>query len=86
MCGAGFGFFRSPNLKALISSAPLNRAGGGSGITATSQLLGRTIGAALAVLCFSFAGVHGSTTALWLGTGFAAVASVASGVRLAVPK
>ena len=31
LCGAGFGFFQSPNLKALMSSAPPERSGGASG-------------------------------------------------------
>ena len=84
ICGAGFGFFQSPNLKALMSSAPPHRAGGASGIIATSRLLGQTMGAALTAFCFSLAGVHGSSTALWLGAGFAALAAVASGARLAV--
>lgn len=82
ICGIGFGFFQSPNLKALMSSAPAHRAGGASGIIATSRLLGQTSGAALTAFCFSLAGVQGSVTALWLGAGFAALASVASGLRL----
>ncbi len=86
ICGAGFGFFQSPNLKALMSSAPPERAGGASGIIATARLLGQAIGAALTALCFSLAGVHGASDALWLGAGFAALASVASGLRLLVPK
>ncbi len=84
ICGIGFGFFQSPNLKALMSSAPPERAGGASGIIATSRLLGQATGAALTALCFSLAGVHGSSDALWLGAAFAAVASVASGMRLVV--
>jgi DHA2 family multidrug resistance protein-like MFS transporter len=86
ICGAGFGFFQSPNLKALMSSAPVHRAGGASGIIATSRLLGQTTGAALTALCFSLAGVRGSATALWLGAIFAGLASVASGLRLVAPK
>jgi DHA2 family multidrug resistance protein-like MFS transporter len=84
ICGAGFGFFQSPNLKALMSSAPPERAGGASGIIATSRLLGQATGAALTALCFSLAGVHGATDALWLGAAFAAVASIASGLRLVI--
>lgn len=84
ICGAGFGFFQSPNLRALMSSAPPHRSGGASGTIATSRLLGQASGAALTALCFSLAGVHGSASALWLGAAFAAVASVASGLRLAV--
>jgi DHA2 family multidrug resistance protein-like MFS transporter len=84
ICGAGFGFFQSPNLRALMSAAPPQRAGGASGTIATSRLLGQATGAALTAFCFSQAGVHGSTYALWLGAGFAAFAAVASVMRLAV--
>ena len=56
VCGAGFGFFQSPNLRAIMSSAPPGRSGGASGIVATSRLLGQSIGAALVALCFGIAG------------------------------
>ncbi len=84
LCGAGFGFFQSPNLKALMMSAPPERSGGASGIVATSRLLGQTIGAALVAFCFVVAGRAGPTLALSLGCGFAAFASLASFARLAV--
>ena len=51
-----------------------------------AELLGQATGAALTALCFSLAGVHGATNALWLGAAFAAVASVTSGLRLVVAK
>jgi len=83
ICGAGFGFFQSPNLKALMASAPRERSGGASGVIATSRLLGQATGAALVALCFGLAGPHGPGLALALGAGFAGVASIASGLRLA---
>ena len=86
ICGAGFGFFQSPNLRALMSSAPPERAGGASGTIATSRLLGQATGAALTAFCFSLAGVRGATGALWLGAAFAVVAAVASAMRLVVPR
>ena len=85
ICGIGFGFFQTPNLKALLSSAPPERSGGASGTVAMSRLLGQTTGAALTALCFSLAGVRGAIDALWLGAGFAVFASVASVLRLRVP-
>ena len=85
ICGAGFGFFQSPNLNALMSSAPPERSGGASGTIATSRLLGQSMGAALTALCFSLTGLHGSMYALWLGALFAGLASVASVMRLVVP-
>jgi DHA2 family multidrug resistance protein-like MFS transporter len=82
VCGAGFGFFQSPNLKALMGSAPRARASGASGVVATARLIGQATGAALVALCFGIAGRHGPTLALAMGAGFAGVASVASGLRL----
>ncbi|MGF7159494.1 DHA2 family multidrug resistance protein-like MFS transporter [Rhodoligotrophos appendicifer] len=85
LCGAGFGFFQSPNLKALITSAPAERAGGASGIVAAARLFGQTTGAALVALCFHLFSSDGSLLSLWLGCGFAALGSLASFLRLAAP-
>jgi DHA2 family multidrug resistance protein-like MFS transporter len=82
VCGCGFGFFQSPNMKALMSSAPPDRSGSASGIVATARLIGQTTGAALAALCFGLAGREGATVALALGAGFAAVGCVMSFLRL----
>jgi MFS transporter, DHA2 family, multidrug resistance protein len=85
LCGAGFGFFQSPNLKAIMASAPRERSGGASGIIATARLLGQTTGAALVALSFGIAGRHGPTLALVTGAVFAGAASVVSGLRLLAP-
>ncbi|WGS22692.1 MFS transporter [Bradyrhizobium sp. ISRA463] len=84
ICGLGFGFFQTPNMKAIMSSAPTHRSGSASGIVATARLIGQTTGAALAALCFAIADREGATLALALGAGFAAVGSVMSFLRLAV--
>ncbi len=82
LCGVGFGLFQSPNLNALMSSAPPERSGGASGVIAMARLLGQTSGAALVALCFGLAGVQGAGWALGLGAGFAGLAAVASLSRL----
>lgn len=82
ICGAGFGFFQSPNLKALMSAAPPERSSGASGIIALARLTGQTTGAALVALCFGLGAERGPLWPLGLGAGFAAVASVASFARL----
>jgi len=82
ICGCGFGFFQAPNMKALMSSAPVDRSGSASGIVATARLTGQTGGAALAALCFGLAGREGATFALVLGAGFAAAGCVMSILRL----
>jgi MFS transporter, DHA2 family, multidrug resistance protein len=84
ICGLGFGFFQTPNLRAIMSSAPPGRSGGASGIVATARLTGQTTGAALAALCFALVGRDGATVALALGAGFAVVGSVMSFLRLTV--
>jgi MFS transporter, DHA2 family, multidrug resistance protein len=84
VCGVGFGLFQTPNMKAIMTSAPPHRSGSASGIVATARLIGQTTGAALAALCFALAGRDGATTALALGTAFAWVGSVMSLLRLTV--
>jgi DHA2 family multidrug resistance protein-like MFS transporter len=84
ICGFGFGFFQTPNIKTLMSSAPADRSGSASGIVATARLTGQTLGAALTALCFALAGREGATYALALGAGFAAIGSVMSFLRLTV--
>ena len=86
ICGFGFGFFQTPNLRTLMSSAPPDRSGSASGIVATARLTGQTTGAALAALCFSLADRNGAVLALALGAGFAALGSVMSFLRLAVSR
>ena len=82
LCGVGFGFFQSPNLRALMASAPPERAGGASGVIAMARLLGQASGAALVALCFGLAGTQGASWALWLGAGTATLAALASTARL----
>jgi DHA2 family multidrug resistance protein-like MFS transporter len=84
LCGIGFGFFQAPNLKAFMISAPQERAGGASGMVATSRLIGQATGAALVAYCFTLSNVQGARYALGLAASFAAAASVASFMRLVV--
>jgi len=84
ICGFGFGFFQTPNMKAIMTSAPPHRSGSASGIVATARLIGQTTGAALAALCFSLAGGDGATVALAMGTVFAGVGAVMSFLRVTV--
>lgn len=83
VCGCGFGFYQTPNMRALMFSAPPERSGGASGIVATARLTGQTSGATLTALCFGWAGAQGPTYALALGAVFAGVGAVVSFTRLA---
>lgn len=86
LCGAGFGMFQAPNLKALMSSAPPHRSGGASGVIGVARLLGQSSGAALVALCFHLSGIQGSSLALALGAISAGLAAIASFSRLWVSK
>jgi DHA2 family multidrug resistance protein-like MFS transporter len=83
ICGAGFGFFQSPNLKAIMSSAPAERSGGASGIVATSRLVGQAIGVALVALCFGISMRNGPSLALTAAAVFSTAGSFVSFSRLA---
>jgi DHA2 family multidrug resistance protein-like MFS transporter len=81
LCGAGFGFFSTPNNRTMIGSAPKARAGGAGGMQATARLLGTTLGTTVVGLCFQMAGAAGPQVALLAGIGFALAAGVLSLVR-----
>ncbi|MBN3846125.1 MFS transporter [Paraburkholderia sp. Ac-20342] len=85
LCGAGFGLYQAPNMKAIMSSAPVHRSGGASGIVAISRLMGQAAGAALVAQCFRISSQHGPELALWLGSGSAMVGLVFSALRLRTP-
>lgn len=83
ICGIGFGLFQTPNNTTLISSAPVNRSGGASGMLGTARLLGQTLGATLVAVLFSFITQgKGTTACLWLGAAFAIAAALISCLRL----
>jgi MFS transporter, DHA2 family, multidrug resistance protein len=82
LCGLGFGFFQSPNNRALLSSAPRHRSGGASGMLGTARLLGQTIGAALVALLFGQVAGQATSYSLFIAAGFAFAAACVSSLRL----
>jgi DHA2 family multidrug resistance protein-like MFS transporter len=79
ICGLGFGFFNTPNNRAIIVSAPSRRSGGASGMQASARLIGQTIGASLVALVFGLAPVNGTTVTTICA---AAIALAAAGISL----
>jgi DHA2 family multidrug resistance protein-like MFS transporter len=82
VCGAGFGFFQSPNNRAMVSSAPIHRSGAAGGMLATARLLGQTFGALATAVFFSLAGTRATAEALLAASGVAALAALVSLLRL----
>lgn len=83
LCGLGFGFFQTPNNRAMLSSAPRSRSGAAGGMLATARLLGQTLGAALVAILFRAYPGTGSNVVLWAAAVVALAAAVISAVRLA---
>jgi DHA2 family multidrug resistance protein-like MFS transporter len=84
VCGLGFGFFQSPNNRAMVSAAPMKRSGAAGGMLATARLLGQTAGALATALFFHFGGQRATATALLAGSGVAALAAIVSLLRLKI--
>jgi DHA2 family multidrug resistance protein-like MFS transporter len=82
LAGIGFGFFQSPNNRAMIGAAPRERSGGASGMLGTARLLGQTTGAAIVALLFSRLPHGAPTVSLIIATGFALIAAGVSFARL----
>jgi MFS transporter, DHA2 family, multidrug resistance protein len=95
VCGFGFGFFNTPNNRELMGSAPRSKSSSAAGFLATMRVSGQTIGAAAVAIVFGIFGssvTHGSAAheiiaratpaTLWVACGWAALATVASALRL----
>jgi DHA2 family multidrug resistance protein-like MFS transporter len=83
VCGVGFGFFNTPNNRAILTAAPPQRAGAASGMQATSRLLGQSVGAAMVALMFGMFPTSGTREALLFAACAAGGAAVVSFSRLA---
>jgi len=82
LCGVGFGLFQSPNLRAIMASAPAHRTSGASGMVALARLTGQASGAALVALSFNLFGPLGAGHAVLLGALTACLGAVLSMARL----
>lgn len=82
LCGVGFGLFQSPNMVALISSAPMHRSGGAGGILAISRLMGQAIGVSAVAYFISTKPQDGFEAAIWFGCVLSVAGAFSSYIRL----
>ncbi|VDC51183.1 Riboflavin transporter RibZ [Brevundimonas mediterranea] len=82
LCGAGFGFFQSPNNRALLSEAPRERAGAAGGALGTARVLGQSMGAVVVAFLLSAAPVSGVRHGFELAAVAALFGAVMSGSRI----
>ena len=84
LCGAGFGFFQSPNNRTIVTAAPRARSGAAGGMLSTARLLGQTTGAVAVAAGFHWMGVSSSQPLLLAAAVAAAIAAVISALRLRI--
>lgn len=82
LCGVGFSLFQSPNMVALMNSAPRHRSGSAGGIVASARLIGQSVGATTVAFCLSVWPGEGLHTAFWIGAVAALLGAVFSSLRL----
>ena len=82
LCGAGFGFFQSPNNRAMMSEAPLIRSGAAGGMLGTARTVGQSIGAVVVAFLLSAAPTGGVRNGFVLATIMALFGAVMSGSRI----
>lgn len=83
LCGAGFGLFQTPNNLTIVSSAPVNRSGGASGMLGMARLIGQTVGTTGVAIVFSLIPhTTGSRYCLLAGALIALLAVVSSFSRV----
>ncbi len=83
LSGMGFGFFQTPNNRALLGSAPRQRSGAAGGLQATTRVFGQSFGTALVAVAYGLSLGHGSTIALILASLCAVLAVGVNTVRSA---
>ncbi len=85
ICGLGFGFFQTPNNRAILTSSPRVRSGAAGGMLSTARLLGQTLGAAGVALLFRAYPANGSNISLLIAGGISFVAAIVSVSRVTSP-
>lgn len=81
LSGAGFAIFQSPNNRAIMTAAPVNRSGGASGMLGTARLLGQSLGAALAGVMLLNWPENAAQLSLYLAAGLSLSATLMSFLR-----
>ena len=79
ICGAGFGLFQTPNNLTIMSSAPMERSGGASGMLGMARLCGQTLGTTAVAIVFAvMPHTAGARLCLLFGAVVALIAGTAS--------
>jgi DHA2 family multidrug resistance protein-like MFS transporter len=86
LCGLGFGFFQTPNNRAMMTAGPRDRSGAANGAMGASRTLGQTSGAAAAAAAFALFPAYGPKAVFLLAVMLAVAGSIVSALRLSREK
>ncbi len=79
--GIGFGFFQTPNNRALLAGAPRNRSGAAGAMQATTRVFGQSFGTALVGVAFALSDVYGAVMGVAVSIACALAAMMVNIVR-----
>ncbi|WP_245153767.1 MFS transporter [Allopusillimonas ginsengisoli] len=79
--GIGFGFFQTPNNRALLAGAPRNRSGAAGAMQATTRVFGQSFGTALVGVAFALSDAHGAAIGVSVSIACALAAMIVNIVR-----
>lgn len=82
LCGAGFGFFQSPNNRAMLSEVPKDRAGAAGGTLGMARVVGQSLGAVVVAFLLSAAPINGVGHGFQIAAVTALFGAVMSGSRV----
>lgn len=79
--GIGFGFFQTPNNRAMLGGTPRHRSGAAGGMQATTRVFGQGVGTACVGLAFQLGGDHGAAVGVGVAAAYALGALAVNVVR-----
>jgi DHA2 family multidrug resistance protein-like MFS transporter len=74
LAGVGFGFFQTPNNRALLAGTPRHRSGAAGGMQATTRVFGQSFGTALVAVAFNISASNGATLGVCVAIACALIA------------
>ncbi|MGB6102492.1 MAG: MFS transporter [Pusillimonas sp.] len=81
LAGVGFGFFQTPNNRAMLVGAPRHRSGAAGGMQATTRVFGQSFGTTLVGLSFNLSATHGARLGVAVAIACALVAMLINVLR-----
>lgn len=81
MAGVGFGFFQTPNNRAMLGGIPRHRSGAAGGMQATTRVFGQGVGTAFVGVAFQLGSTHGPMAGVMVAITCATLALLVNVIR-----